>query len=144
MIDPLYVPPVADNELLARFIVYDDEKRADGTVRHKLFMPYRLTELSVNRHREATAAKTGRSDLALPARETGSFTDWPIFGPQVAGSTDSTLWPTLSCPRIRTTPIYVASQLPKKIRWQLPRCSQHRLWGSGSRHPREDLILEAG
>lgn len=58
MIDPANIPAVADNELLARFIVYSDEKRADGTVKHKLFLPYRLVELSVNRHREATLEET--------------------------------------------------------------------------------------
>lgn len=54
MIDPENIPSVADNELLARFIVNGDEKRPDGTVKHKLFLPYRHIELSVNRHREAT------------------------------------------------------------------------------------------
>ena len=58
MIDPSNNPPVADNELLARFIVYSDEKRPDGTVKHKLFLPYKLIELSVNRHREATSEET--------------------------------------------------------------------------------------
>ncbi|MFN9604084.1 MAG: hypothetical protein ACK6A7_11650 [Planctomycetota bacterium] len=60
MIDPTDVPSVADNELLARFIVYSDEMRADGTVRHKLFLPYKLVELSVNRHREASIEETWR------------------------------------------------------------------------------------
>jgi hypothetical protein len=58
VIDPENVPPVADNELLARFICYSDEKRADGTVKHKLFLPYSRVELSVNRHREATTDET--------------------------------------------------------------------------------------
>jgi hypothetical protein len=58
MIDSANIPPTADNELLARFIVYSDEKRADGTVKHKLFLPYKLMELSVNRHREATIEET--------------------------------------------------------------------------------------
>ena len=58
MIDPSNMPVVADNELLARFIVYSDEKRPDGTVKHKLFLPYKLIELSVNRHREATSEET--------------------------------------------------------------------------------------
>ena len=35
MIDPSNISVVADNELLARFIVYSDEKRPDGTVKHK-------------------------------------------------------------------------------------------------------------
>ncbi len=58
MIDPENVPSVADNEPLARFIVYSDEKRSDGTVKHKLLVPYKFIELSVNRHREATMEET--------------------------------------------------------------------------------------
>jgi hypothetical protein len=58
MIDPENVPPVANNELLARFIVNSDEKRADGSVKHKLFLPYKYVELSINRHREATITET--------------------------------------------------------------------------------------
>ena len=58
MIDPKDIPPVADNELLARFILNSNEKRDDGNVNHKLFMPYKLTELSVNRHREASPEET--------------------------------------------------------------------------------------
>lgn len=72
MIDPENIPPVADNELLARFIVYSDEKRADGTVKHKLFLPYRLVELSVNRHREATPEETWQAgyDVATERQRT--------------------------------------------------------------------------
>jgi hypothetical protein len=58
VIDPESIPSVADNELLARFIVHHDEKRSDGTVKHKLFLPYKLVELSVNRHREAMLEET--------------------------------------------------------------------------------------
>jgi hypothetical protein len=58
VIDPANIPAVADNELLARFIVGSDEKRPDGTVKHKLFLPYRHVELSVNRHRESTPDET--------------------------------------------------------------------------------------
>lgn len=48
MIDPNHVPPVADNELLARFILNSNEYRDDGTVKPKLFLPYSLVDLSVN------------------------------------------------------------------------------------------------
>ena len=48
MIDPTHVPPVADGELLARFIVNANEVRADGSVRPQLFLPYKRVELSVN------------------------------------------------------------------------------------------------
>jgi hypothetical protein len=58
VIDPKNIPAVAENELLARFIVHRDEKRLDGTVKHKLFLPYKLVDLSVNRHREATIEET--------------------------------------------------------------------------------------
>lgn len=58
MIDPNHVPPVADEELLARFIVNGNEMRADGTVRPQLFLPYKRVNLSVNRHREATLEET--------------------------------------------------------------------------------------
>jgi len=44
--------------LLARFIFNSDEKRDDGNVNHKLFMPYKWTELSVNRHREVSVEET--------------------------------------------------------------------------------------
>jgi hypothetical protein len=58
VIDSQDIPPVADNELLARFILNSNEKRDDGHVNHKLFMPYKWTELSVNRHREASVEET--------------------------------------------------------------------------------------
>ena len=51
--DPDRIPNVADNELLARFIVNSNEKRTDGNVSHRLFMPYKWVELSINRHRIA-------------------------------------------------------------------------------------------
>ena len=58
MIDPADIPPLADDELLARFIVNSNEVRADGTVRPQLFLPYKRVELSVNRHRDATIDET--------------------------------------------------------------------------------------
>ena len=58
MIDPTQVPTIADEELLARFIVNSNEVRADGTVRPQLFLPYQRVELSVNRHRDATLDET--------------------------------------------------------------------------------------
>lgn len=58
MMDPDRIPNVADNELLARFIVNSNEKRTDGNVSHRLFMPYKWVELSINRHREATLEET--------------------------------------------------------------------------------------
>ena len=64
MIDPNNVPPVADNELLARFIVKSNEFRADGTVTHRLFLPYGF-ELSVTRHREATPNEIWEAGVAV-------------------------------------------------------------------------------
>ena len=58
MIAPAHVPPIDDDELLARFIVGSNEMRADGTVRPQLFLPYKRVELSVNRHRDATLDET--------------------------------------------------------------------------------------
>jgi hypothetical protein len=46
------VPPVDDDELLARFIVNSSEFRKDNTVKPKLFLPYSRIELSLNRHRD--------------------------------------------------------------------------------------------
>jgi len=57
-IGPDQIPNVADNELLARFILNSHEKRADGTVTPGLFMPCKWVELLVNRHREATYEET--------------------------------------------------------------------------------------
>ena len=58
MIDPLNVPVVTDEEMLARFIVHRDYVRADGSVRPQLFVPYKWAELSVNRHRDASLDET--------------------------------------------------------------------------------------
>ncbi len=53
MIDPHNIPPVVVDELLARFITQAKQFRStDQSVKPDLFIPYRLTELSVTRHRE--------------------------------------------------------------------------------------------
>ena len=54
MIDVDNIPPVADDEWLARFIVNSNEFRQDDTVKPKLFMPFKHVALSVNRHRDCT------------------------------------------------------------------------------------------
>lgn len=55
MIDPSDVPPVADNEILARFATHSNHFRSsDGTITQNLFIPNRNGELSVTRHRDAT------------------------------------------------------------------------------------------
>ncbi len=58
MIDPEKISPVADDELLARFIVNSNEFRKDQSVKPKLFMPYKLVALSVNRHSECSEKET--------------------------------------------------------------------------------------
>jgi hypothetical protein len=50
MIDRRHIPPVVGDELLARFITQGKQFRAsDQTVKPELFLPFRLTELSVTR-----------------------------------------------------------------------------------------------
>ena len=44
--------PVADDELLARFIIHRSHVRSDGTVKPDAFIPYKQMEMSVTRHRE--------------------------------------------------------------------------------------------
>lgn len=56
MINPSHIPPVDEDELLARFITHISQFRpSDQSVKPDLFIPHRLTELSVTRHRAATA-----------------------------------------------------------------------------------------
>ena len=91
------VPPVADNELLARYIFNSNEFRADGTVKPKLFMPYSHVELSVNRHRECTEEEIWR------------------FGQQVAATRKLDLRgrSDIHAIQCRTAPLYVnATPLP--------------------------------
>jgi hypothetical protein len=69
MIDPHHILPVADEELLGRFITQTRQFRSsDQSVKPDLFVPFRLTELSVMRHRDATAEElwqVGRDVAAL-------------------------------------------------------------------------------
>jgi hypothetical protein len=56
MIDPSNVPPVDDDELLARFATQSGQyRKSDYTVKQDLFIPYPHVELSVTRRRNATA-----------------------------------------------------------------------------------------
>ena len=55
MIDPGSVPPVANEELLARFVTQSGQyRRIDNTVKQDLFIPNARREVSVMRHRDAT------------------------------------------------------------------------------------------
>jgi hypothetical protein len=73
MMDPNQIPLVAAHELLARFITQSKQFRAsDQSVKPDLFIPFRLTELSVTRHREATIEELwqcGR-DVAVLRKQT--------------------------------------------------------------------------
>jgi hypothetical protein len=58
MIDPENVPPVADTELLARYVTQSGQFRSgDRTVKQDLFIPHPRHELSVTRHQDATEAE---------------------------------------------------------------------------------------
>ncbi len=46
------LPPIADDELLARFVLFSDWIRHDQTVRPNAFIPHPYPNLSVTRHRE--------------------------------------------------------------------------------------------
>lgn len=54
MIDPEKVLPVADNEMLARYVTQSGQFRKDQTVKQDLFMPHPYSELSVTRHLDAS------------------------------------------------------------------------------------------
>jgi hypothetical protein len=68
MINPNNVPPVDDDELLARFILSSNEFRGDDSVRPALFMPYKKVTLSVNRHRDASPEETWQIARAIAAQ----------------------------------------------------------------------------
>lgn len=111
MIDPANVPPVVEDELLARFATQSGQfRKGDHTVKQDLFIPNANGEVSVMRHREATEVEIwavgysvaskmerrlyGRSDvraaachnLALTVTETPRLPDNPNHA-------DITGWP---------------------------------------------------
>lgn len=58
MLDPNHIPPVEDDELLARYATQSGHFRSsDKLVKQSLFLPHPRQELSVTRHREATEAE---------------------------------------------------------------------------------------
>lgn len=68
MLDPAEVPPVENDELLARYITQSGQfRRSDRTVKQDLFMPHPRRELSVTRHREATEAEIWAVGLDVAA-----------------------------------------------------------------------------
>ena len=62
--------PVADDELLARFIFHRSHVRSDGTVRPEVFIPYKKVEMSVTRHLELLDSELWRAgELVAHKRE---------------------------------------------------------------------------
>jgi hypothetical protein len=57
MIDSENVPPITDDELLARYVTQSGQFRGDNTVKQDLFMPHPRRELSVTRHLNASEAE---------------------------------------------------------------------------------------
>lgn len=71
MLDPDTVPDVADDEVLARFLLVKGFIRGDGTLKHNELMPPPSGKLSVMRHRSATQDEIwaeGREVSRLRAR----------------------------------------------------------------------------
>ncbi len=55
MINPADVPPVTDDEKLARFVLQRSQiRRRDQTIKPEAFIPHPHTDLSVTRHLNAT------------------------------------------------------------------------------------------
>jgi hypothetical protein len=68
MIDPGNVPPVADNERLARFVMHARQFRSsDGTVKQDAFIPHPHRELSVTRHLQASEQEIWDIGLEIAA-----------------------------------------------------------------------------
>ncbi len=68
MIDPASVPPVAADELLARFVLQRSHVRSDRTVKPDAFLPPPNLELSVIRHRSAEPAELWAVGRAVAAK----------------------------------------------------------------------------
>lgn len=58
MLNPNHIPPVEDDELLARYATQSGHFRtSDKQVKQSLFLPHPRQELSVTRHRDATESE---------------------------------------------------------------------------------------
>ena len=57
MTDQPGLPPISNDELLARFVLFNSRIRADGTVKPDAFMPPPNLDLSVTRHALASTAE---------------------------------------------------------------------------------------
>jgi hypothetical protein len=71
MIDPEKVPPVADTELLARYVTQSGQFRiSNNTVKPDLFMPHPYQELSLTRHQDATEAEIWKVGVEVASTRT--------------------------------------------------------------------------
>ena len=94
MIDPQNIPPVADDEFLARFITQSSQFRpSDQSVKPDLFIPFRLTELSVTRHRDATADELWRN-----GHEIANLRQQPLYGRSDVKASDCAIKPLTVVP----------------------------------------------
>lgn len=76
MIDPDAVPPVAPDELLARYVLQSNYFRSsDLTVKPDAFVPYPHRDTSVTRHRDATESEIWDCGRAVAAE-----TDKTLYG----------------------------------------------------------------
>jgi hypothetical protein len=89
MIDANNIPAVAGEELLARFITQAKQFRSgDQSVKPDLFIPFRLTELSVTRHRDTTA-----DELWQLGREVAALRQQTLYGRSDVRASDCAVGP---------------------------------------------------
>lgn len=69
------LPPVTDDELLARFVLFSNWIRHDQTVRPDAFIPYPYPNLSVTRH-----AGLSESDLWQIGQSVSDKIGRPLYG----------------------------------------------------------------
>ena len=104
MIDPASIPPIDDDELLARFITQAKQFRpSDQSVKPDLFIPFRLTELSVTRHRDAAA-----DELWRVGREIAAQRQQTLYGRSDVRASDCSIGPLSVVP----DPILPPNELP--------------------------------
>ncbi|MFH7245684.1 MAG: hypothetical protein ACHWZW_22865 [Spirulina sp.] len=69
MLDPDNIPPVDETELLARYVMQKGHFRSDFSVKPNLFIPHPYQELSVTRHRDATAAEIWQAGVNVATQQ---------------------------------------------------------------------------
>jgi hypothetical protein len=68
VLDSTNVPPVASDEVLARFVVHSSHiRKSNNTVKPDAFMPHPRVELSLTRHRDATVEELWREGERIAA-----------------------------------------------------------------------------